>query len=151
MLATEIGADGESGKNLTSLAFRNDEAELAKRVSGNKATLWMDGSEVLKFAVRIMVQATRSVLDKAGLTLDDISLIVPHQANIRIIDGAVKRLGISSDKVFVNIEKYGNISSACIPIALCQALEEGKAKPGDKIVLVGFGGGLTWGAAVIEL
>lgn len=151
VLATEIGADGESGKNLTSLAFRNDEAELAKRVSGNKATLWMDGSEVLKFAVRIMVQATRSVLDKAGLTLDDISLIVPHQANIRIIDGAVKRLGISPDKVFVNIEKYGNISSACIPIALCQALEEGKAKPGDKIVLVGFGGGLTWGAAVIEL
>lgn len=111
----------------------------------------MDGSEVLKFAVRIMVQATRSVLDKAGLTLDDISLIVPHQANIRIIDGAVKRLGISPDKVFVNIEKYGNISSACIPIALCQVLEEGKAKPGDKIVLVGFGGGLTWGAAVIEL
>lgn len=151
VLATEIGADGESGKNLTSLAFRNDESELAKRVSGNKATLWMDGSEVLKFAVRIMVQATRSVLDKAGLTLDDISLIVPHQANIRIIDGAVKRLGISPDKVFVNIEKYGNISSACIPIALCQALEEGKAKPGDKIVLVGFGGGLTWGAAVIEL
>lgn len=151
VLASEIGADGEGGKNLTSLAFRNDETELAKRVSGNKATLWMDGSEVLKFAVRIMVQSTRSVLDKAGLTLDDVDLIIPHQANIRIIDGAVKRLGISMDKVFVNIEKYGNISSACIPIALCQALEEGRCKAGDTVLLVGFGGGLTWGSVVIQL
>lgn len=151
VLATDIGADGEGGKNITSLAFLNDEAELAKRVSGNKATLWMDGSEVLKFAVRIMVQATNTVAKKAGWTLDDVDLVIPHQANIRIIDGAVKRLGIDKDKVFVNIEKYGNISSACIPIALCQAIGDGKIKSGDKIILVGFGGGLTWGAAAIEM
>ena len=151
ILATEIGADGIGGKNLTSLAFRDDEAEMAKRVSKNKQTLWMDGSEVLKFAVRTMVQATFDVLEKAGLGIDDVDMIVPHQANIRIIDGAVKRLGIESDKVFVNIEKYGNMSSACIPIALCEAIEQGRVKKGDTVVLVGFGGGLTWGAAVIKM
>jgi len=151
VLATEIGADGVGGKNLTSLAFRDDEAEMAKRVSKNKQTLWMDGSEVLKFAVRTMVQATFDVLEKAGLSIDDVDMIVPHQANIRIIDGAVKRLGIDSEKVFVNIEKYGNMSSACIPIALCEAIEQGKIKKGDTVVLVGFGGGLTWGSAVIKM
>ncbi len=151
VLATEIGADGIGGKNLTSLAFRDDESEMAKRVSKNKQTLWMDGSEVLKFAVRTMVQATNDVLEKAGLNIDDVDMIVPHQANIRIIDGAVKRLGIDSDKVFVNIEKYGNMSSACIPIALCEAIEQGKIKKGDIVVLVGFGGGLTWGSAVIKM
>ncbi len=151
VLATEVGADGEGGKNLTSLAFRDDENELAKRISKNKRTLWMDGSEVLKFAVRMMAKATNAVLEKAGLTIDDIDMIVPHQANIRIIDGAVKRLGIDKSKVFVNIEKYGNMSSACIPIALCEAINEGKIKKGDTVVLVGFGGGLTWGAAVIRM
>ena len=151
VLATEIGADGIGGKNLTSLAFRDDEAEMAKRVSKNKQTLWMDGSEVLKFAVRTMVQATFDVLEKAGLSIDNVDMLVPHQANIRIIDGAVKRLGIDSEKVFVNIEKYGNMSSACIPIALCEAIEQGKVKKGDTVVLVGFGGGLTWGSAVIKM
>ncbi len=151
VLATEIGADGVGGKNLTSLAFRDDEEEMAKRVSKNKQTLWMDGSEVLKFAVRSMVQATLDVLKKANLTIDDVDMIVPHQANIRIIDGAVKRLGISREKVFVNIEKYGNMSSACIPIAFCEAIDEGRVKKGDTVVLVGFGGGLTWGATVIKM
>lgn len=151
VLATEIGADGDGGKNLTSLAFREDENELAKRVSKNKRSLWMDGSEVLKFAVRMMAKATNDVLAKAGLTIDDVDMIVPHQANIRIIDGAVKRLGIDKSKVFVNIEKYGNMSSACIPIALCEAIDEGRIKKGDTVVLVGFGGGLTWGSAVIKM
>lgn len=151
VLATDIGADGVGGKNLTSLAFREDEAEMAKRVSKIKRSLWMDGSEVLKFAVRTMASATQRVLEKAGLTIDDVDLIVPHQANIRIIEGASKRLGIDSSKVFVNIEKYGNMSAACIPIALCEALDSGMAKKGDTVVLVGFGGGLTWGAAVIKL
>lgn len=151
VLATEIGADGVGGKNLTSLAFRDDEAEMAKRVSKNKQTLWMDGSEVLKFAVRTMVHATNTVLEKANISIDDVDMIVPHQANIRIIDGAVKRLGINHDKVFVNIEKYGNMSAACIPIALCEAMESGQLKKGDTVVLVGFGGGLTWGAAAIKL
>ncbi len=151
VLATDIGADGEGGKNLTSLAFRDDEAELAKRVSKNKRSLWMDGSEVLKFAVRTMASATQTVLKKAGLTIDDVDMIVPHQANIRIIDGASKRLGIDQSKVFVNIEKYGNMSAACIPIALCEAMDNGQIKKGDTVVLVGFGGGLTWGAAAIKM
>ena len=81
---------------------------------------------------------------------DDIDIIIPHQANQRIVDSASKRIGISNDKVFVNLHKYGNTSGASIPMALCEARDEGRLKKGDKAVLVGFGGGLTWGAALIE-
>lgn len=151
VIENHIGADGEGGKNISSLAFREDEEEVAKRVSGQKNTIWMDGSEVLKFAVRTMADATRTVLKQAGLTLDDITLVIPHQANIRIVEGAAKRLGLSDEKLFVNLNKYGNMASASVPVALCEAVEQGRAKKGDKIVLVGFGGGLTWGASVITL
>ena len=151
VIETYIGADGEGGKKLTSLAFKDDPEEVEKRVSGMKNTIWMDGSEVLKFAVRIMAESTKVVLEKAGLTLDDIKLVIPHQANIRIVEGAAKRLGIGDDKLFVNLEHYGNMAAASIPIALCEALEQGRIVKGDKFVMVGFGGGLTWGAAVVEL
>lgn len=150
VLSGFMAADGSGGHVLTSLAFRNDEAEVAKRVSGRKETLWMDGSEVLKFAVRKMASAVEEVLSRAALTLDDLSLIIPHQANIRIVTGAAKRLGVSMDKMIVNIDRLGNIGSGCIPIALCEALEEGRIKPGDKVALVAMGGGLTWGAVIIE-
>ncbi len=150
VLGTVLGADGEGGKNLTSFAFKDDEEETAKRVSGNKQTLWMDGSEVLKFAVRAMAKATTEAVEKAGLTLDDIDIIIPHQANIRIVEGAAKRLGVDMDRMFINLEKYGNMASASIPIALCEAFGSGRVKKGDTAVLVGFGGGLTWGAAVVR-
>lgn len=149
--ATEIGAKGEDGDKLTSLAYRNDEAEAEKRVSHDKSTIWMAGGEVMKFAVKTMEKAARKVVEEAGLTFDDIDLIVPHQANKRIIDGAAKRMGVGEDKIFVNLEKYGNTSSASIPVALCEAVKGGYAKKGDKVVIVGFGGGLTWGAALLEL
>ena len=110
----------------------------------------MDGSTVLKFAVRAMAQATTEAVEKAGMTLDDIDLIVPHQANIRIIEGAAKRLGIEMDRIYVNLHKYGNISSACIPLALDEASKNGVTKKGDNIVLVAFGGGLTWASGVLE-
>lgn len=151
VLSSYMGADGSSGYTLTSLAFRDDEAEMAKRISGRKETLWMDGSEVLKFAVRMMTKATEVALERAGLTIDDIAMIVPHQANIRIVSGAAKRLGVSMDKMVINIDRLGNIGSGCIPIALSEAMGAGTIRPGDKVVLVAMGGGLTWGAAIVEL
>ena len=87
---------------------------------------------------------------KAGLSKEDIDFLVPHQANIRIIDSAVKRLGLTEDKVVVNLDRYGNMSSASIPVALDEAVERGLIKKGDTMVLCGFGGGLTWGATVLK-
>ena len=84
------------------------------------------------------------------MTWDDIALVVPHQANYRIVESAVKRMGITDEKVFLNLEKYGNTSASCIPVALTEAVQQGRIKKGNKVVLVGFGGGLTWGAALIE-
>ncbi len=150
IIATDIGADGTSGMAITSLAYRNDDEETEKRVSHKKDTIWMAGQTVMKFAVKAMADASHKVIKEAGLTWDEIALVVPHQANYRIVDSAIKRMGIEQDKVFLNLEWYGNTSASCIPVSLSQAVEQGRIKKGDKIVLVGFGGGLTWGAALIE-
>lgn len=150
IMTSWIGAKGSDYEKITNLAYRNDSAEIEKRVSDRKDTIWMAGSEVMKFAVRIMPEAAEKVINDAGLTIDDIDLVVPHQANIRIIDGAVKRLKVSPEKVYTNIHNHGNTSAASIPVALCEALEKGLIKRGDKVVIVGFGAGLTWGAALIE-
>ena len=123
---------------------------MEKRVSKNPHSLWMDGSEVFKFAVRVMAEAVKDTLTAAGLTVDDIDLLIPHQANTRIIDGAVKRIKIHPDKVFVNLPQYGNMSSASIAVALSEAAEQGRMKRGDTVVLVGFGGGLTWGCTILK-
>ncbi len=108
----------------------------------------MNGREVFRFATRVMAQATQEAVGLAKLTLDDIKLIVPHQANRRIIEAAARGLNLPMERVFVNVERYGNTSTASIPIAACEAIEAGLIQPGDKVVLVGFGAGLTWGAAV---
>lgn len=150
VLATYIGADGSLWHNLTCPQYFVSDAEKEKRQGRNPRTIWMDGSEVFKFAVRIMEQATIEVVKRAGISLDDVSLIVPHQANIRIVDGAAKRLNYPQEKIFTNIDKYGNMSAASIPVALDEAQKEGRIKEGQNIVLVGFGGGMTWGAAVIR-
>ncbi|MBQ2671011.1 MAG: ketoacyl-ACP synthase III [Clostridia bacterium] len=150
IITTEIGADGTGAMAITQLAYRDDEEELDKRVSKNKETIWMAGQTVMKFAVKAMADASQKVLGKAGLTYDDIALVIPHQANYRIVDAAIKRMGITQDKVFLNLEKFGNTSASCIPSSLSQAVEQGRVKNGDKIILVGFGGGLTWGAALLE-
>lgn len=112
--------------------------------------LRMNGPEVYRLAVREMYNASVKVIEDAGLDLSDISLIVPHQANIRIIQGLAKRLHISMDKMVVNIDKYGNTSSASIPLALDEANREGRLKPGDKVLMVAFGSGLTWASALLE-
>jgi 3-oxoacyl-[acyl-carrier-protein] synthase-3 len=110
----------------------------------------MNGPEVFKFAVNVICLATKQAVKAAGLDLSDIELIVPHQANIRILKSAAKALELPLEKVFINVDRYGNTSAASIPIALCEAIEEGRLKEGDHLVLVGFGGGLSWAAMVIE-
>lgn len=151
IIEVEIGADGTGGDTLTMLAYKNDEEETEKRVSKRKETIWMAGQSVMKFAVKAMADSSQRVLDKAGLNWDDIALVIPHQANYRIVDSAVKRMGISIDKVYLTLNKYGNTSASCIPVALSEAVEAGRVKKGDKVVLVGFGGGLTYAAAVLTL
>ena len=110
----------------------------------------MEGSEVFKFAVRIMESATKQVLESCKLKTENISLLIPHQANIRIIESASKRFNLPEDKIYINVDKYGNMSSASIAVALDEAYKEGRITSGDIVVLVAFGGGLTWGSSVIR-
>ncbi|MCK4607765.1 MAG: 3-oxoacyl-ACP synthase, partial [candidate division Zixibacteria bacterium] len=112
--------------------------------------LQMKGPDVYKFAVREMYNASIKVIEDAGLDPSDISLVIPHQANIRIIQGLAKRLHANMDKVVVNIDKYGNTSSASIPLALDEANRAGRMKKGDKVLLVAFGSGLIWASALVE-
>lgn len=135
ILAFELGADGTGGKHL----LLNDEQAIA-----------MNGREVFKFAVRQMGESALSVIEKAGLTKEDVDFLIPHQANIRIMEASRERLDLPEEKLSKRIHKYGNTSSASIGIAFADELEDGKIKDDDIIVLVGFGGGLTWGAVVLK-
>lgn len=110
----------------------------------------MDGKAIFKFAVTAMEQATREALTGAHLTVDDIDLLVPHQANLRIIEATAKRLALPMERAMVNLDRYGNTSAASIPMALREAFDEGRLHEGDRVVLVAFGGGLVWGAMVLE-
>ena len=112
--------------------------------------IYMNGSDIFKVAVREMTKASLKVLEEAGVAADDVALVIPHQANIRIIDAIVKRLKIDKEKVFLNIEKYGNTSAASVPLALDEAKREGRLHEGDYILMVAFGGGLTTGAALLK-
>ena len=150
ILATNMGADGSIGKHLTIPNIALEPQELEKRNPENPRTIWMDGTEVFKFAVKIMADATVKVLNDAGLQIENVDAIVPHQANIRIIDGAAKKLKVSKDKIFTNLQKYGNTSAASVPLALYEAYKAGMIKKDNVVVIVGFGGGLTWGSAVMK-
>ncbi len=110
----------------------------------------MQGGEVFKLAVKSMADAAEEALREAGLGLNDMAIMIPHQANLRIIEGVAKRLHFPMDKVFVNIQRYGNTSAASVPIAIAEAAAAGRLKRGDKVLLVAFGGGFTWGASVLE-
>jgi 3-oxoacyl-[acyl-carrier-protein] synthase-3 len=110
----------------------------------------MDGNEVFKFAVRMMPDAALESLRRAGLTADDIDLLIPHQANLRIIEAVSRRMKLPEAKLFVNIEKYGNFSGATSPVALCEAVEQGLVKEGSVVVLTSFGAGFTWGACTLR-
>jgi len=150
ILNSFLGSDGSAGMNITIPNLYITEADKEKRQNEKYNSLWMDGTEVFKFAVKAMSSATLRVLDDLDMTVDDLQHIFPHQANTRIIDGAIKKLGISDDKLHYIIQKYGNISAASIPVALDEANKEGKLNKGDNMVLVGFGGGLTWGSIVLK-
>jgi 3-oxoacyl-[acyl-carrier-protein] synthase-3 len=110
----------------------------------------MEGNELFKIAVKTMTETAQIVLKQAGLKCADIDLIIPHQANIRIILAMAKRLGLAKDKIYLNIEKYGNMSSASTATALCEAVKEGRIKKGDIVLLDAFGAGLVWGACIIK-
>jgi 3-oxoacyl-[acyl-carrier-protein] synthase-3 len=113
--------------------------------------LRMDGNKVFRFAIRVLGKALEQAIQQAGLTTDDIDLFIPHQANARIIESAAHYVKLPEEKVFVNIERYGNTSAASIPIALCEAFEQGRAKVGDTLAFVAFGAGLTWASAVVKI
>ena len=146
-LASWLKSEGHLGGNLIMRGAGSRDPE-QKGAHGRCMT--MEGKEVFKFAVRVLEESFEKVLDKAHLKFEDVDLFIPHQANIRIIDHVIKKYHLPKEKVFVNLQKYGNTSAASIPIALDEALAEGKIKKGDIIVLAGFGAGLTAGANVIK-
>ncbi|WP_430787683.1 beta-ketoacyl-ACP synthase III [Virgibacillus flavescens] len=135
ILSFELGSDGTGGKHL---------------YQDEKDHLIMNGREVFKFAVRQMPESSINVIEKIGYTKEDVDYLIPHQANIRIMNAARERLGIPEDKMATSVKKYGNTSSASIPIALSEEVKSGKIKDNDLVVMVGFGGGLTWGAVALR-
>jgi 3-oxoacyl-[acyl-carrier-protein] synthase-3 len=150
VLATTLGSDG-SGADVLQLPAGGSRIPASHQsVEQGMHFIQMQGREVFRFAVKEIPAATCEVLEKAGLSIDDLSLLIPHQANQRIIDAATQFLDLSPDAVYKNLEKYGNTSSASIPIALSEAAEEGFIQSGDVVVCVGFGAGLTWGATAIR-
>jgi len=146
----ELGSDGSGGDYLNMPGGGTLNPASEKTVNDRLHYLKMEGSEVFKFAVRIMGKASLIAVEKSNLTVNDIDFLVPHQANIRIITSAAKKLKLPMEKVHVNLDKYGNMSAASIPVALDEANRDGKIKTGDNVVLVGFGAGLTWGACVVK-
>jgi 3-oxoacyl-[acyl-carrier-protein] synthase-3 len=150
ILSSYIGANGSAGHLLTQPAGGSRMPASEQTVRDRLHYINTNGSEVYKFAVKIMGEAAEKALEGCSLHKEDIDFLIPHQANIRIIESAVKRLKISPDKVYVNINKYGNMSSASIAVALDEANQKELLKDGDVVVLVGFGGGLTWGSSVVK-
>ena len=110
----------------------------------------MNGREVFRFATRILVSSARELLDLCGVAVEDVDVYVPHQANVRIIDHAVAKLGISPERVVVNVDRYGNTSSGSIPLALADAVADGRVRKGDLVLMTGMGAGLTWGSGLME-
>lgn len=158
LYTSSLGADGSGAKYLAARSIPAANAFMPEirdeypdgMPEGNSHYLFQDGKEVYKFAIKALPRAVNAAADKIGLNINDLDLIIPHQANIRIIETAVQKLGLPIEKFFVNLEKYGNTSSASIPIALDEAIKVNKIHRGDKICLVGFGAGLTYGAVIFE-
>ncbi len=150
IVAMDLGAKGSGGKFLSQPAGGSRMPASQETLDNKLHSIHMDGSEVFKFAVRIMASSSKRVIDEAGWSIEDLDYLVPHQANIRIINSAGKKLKLPMDQVHVNLDKFGNTSAGSVPIALDEAVRSGKIKRGDKVVLVAFGGGLTWGALAVE-
>ena len=157
--AIVVEKDGKNEEFYT-CSLGNDKDLVAENVEMNfemknkvlkSGFLKMNGKEIFKFAINVIEKSIDNILDRTNLKLEDIKLIIPHQANQRIISNVSKKLNVDNDKFFVNLEKYGNTSAASVPMALCEAFESKKITKGDKVILVGFGGGLTWGSTIIEI
>jgi 3-oxoacyl-[acyl-carrier-protein] synthase-3 len=149
-LGAYMGSDGSEGEILMVPAGGSRLPASEETVSKNLHYIKMKGNELFRIAVRVMVSAAKKVLKQVDLDTSDVSLLIPHQANNRIIDAVAKRLGVALDKVYVNIARYGNMSSASSAVALCEAWEEGRIKKDDVVVLDAFGGGLVWGSCAIR-
>ena len=149
-LGFELGADGSGGMQLYLPAGGSRTPTSAETVASHGHFVHMNGREVFRFATRVLVSSAERLLDQLGLTVDDIDLYVPHQANIRIIKHAVERLGIPEEKVVVNVDRYGNTSSGSIPLALADAVRDRRVNKGDIVLMTGMGAGLTWGSGVME-
>lgn len=150
ILSSYLGADGINGNALVQPAGGSRIPASVESVTSKLHYVKMDGSEVFKFAVRVMGKAAIEALERCGLAIEDIDFMIPHQANIRIIDAAAKRLKLPLAKVCVNLDKYGNMSAASVPVALDEAVKGKLIKKGDIVVLVAFGGGLTWASSVVK-
>lgn len=145
----KLGADGAGGDLLRICGGGSRVPSSEQSIAEKRHFIEMNGRDVFKFAVRVMGSAADEALATAGVDKSDIDLLIPHQANIRIIQSALERLSLPEEKAMINLDRYGNMSSASIPVALAEAVEEGRLNEGDHLVLVGFGGGLTWGASVL--
>ena len=143
-LGFELGDDGGGGANLWLPGSGSRKFEEPDRF------VKMNGREVFKFATRVMVSSAEAILEECGKSVEDIDVYVPHQANVRIIDHAVRKLGVPQEKTVVNVDRYGNTSSGSIPLALADAADDGRLEPGKLVLLTGMGAGLTWGSALIE-
>ena len=150
MLSTVLGADGGGHKHLYVPGWAQLVPESADLFPDPRPHLRMNGREVFRFAVNVMGEAAVTSIQKAGLEIADVDLLVPHQANFRIIDAAARRLELPMDKVWVNLDKYGNTSAASVPMALAEAADAGALKEGDNVALVAFGAGLAWAAGLVR-
>ena len=151
ILSLDLGADGTGGKHLIQPAGGSRNPATHATVDAHDHTIHMDGQDVFKFAARKMPAACKKVLQKAGLSIDDVALLVPHQANLRIIENAMARLKIDREKVWINIDRHGNMSAACIPVCLTEVRDAGRLKKGDNVIAVAFGAGLTSAGALLKL
>jgi 3-oxoacyl-[acyl-carrier-protein] synthase-3 len=150
LLTAVMRSDGSGGDLLSLPAGGSYMPASADTILNKQHTIHMNGREVFRFATRVISQATKEVVASAQLKMDDIQIVIPHQANLRIIEAAMRGLEITKDRCFINIERYGNTSTASIPIATCEAIQQGRLHVGDNTVFVGFGAGLTWGAAMVR-
>jgi len=150
ILGIHLGSDGGGGPLLSLPAGGTRIPATEESVNNRLHYIHMEGNEVFKFAVKIMGEAAFKALEQAGMQPADVDWLIPHQANIRIIQSAAKRLKMPMEKVVVNVDRYGNTSSASIPIALEEAIHDGRIKSGQTVVMVGFGAGLTWASTVIR-
>lgn len=150
MLSTVLGADGGGHKHLYVPGWAQLVPESADLFPDTRPHLRMNGREVFRFAVNVMGEAAVKSIQKAGLEISDVDLLIPHQANFRIIDAAARRLELPMDRVWVNLDKYGNTSAGSVPMALAEAADAGALKEGDNVVLVAFGAGLAWAAGLVR-